>query len=285
MIQSAYTQKVIDYQARHASYYRDPSSGYIAPFKIADNLYYVGDRWVCVYLLCSGDQLMLIDSGYPHTLHLLTDSIYRLGFKPDNLRWILHTHEHFDHFGASREFKHLYGCKLAISAAGADALRERPDRALLDWGPNPNAQPPQFDKVLLDGQRFEFGNFSIDCVLTPGHSTGTMSFFFDVTHEQKTYRAGLYGGAGMITVWREHLARYALPQSLPEQFIGSLKKVADEPVELMLANHPRQGRMIEKRERQLKNGQNPFIDAAEWPAFIAQKEHEVQAFMLSDRGT
>lgn len=277
--QSPYRRAAADFENRHAPYYSDPSGAYLAPFAIADGLYYVGDRRVCIHLLSTKDGLLLIDSGYPHTLHLLTDAIYRLGFRPDDLRWILHTHEHFDHFGASREYKRLYGCKLAISAAGAAALREHPESALLSWSCNPSAQLPEFDRELQDGEIFRFGDAEIRCVLTPGHSPGVTSFFFDATFQGKRHRAGLFGGVGDITVYREHLERYGLPLSLQRQLLHSLDKVASEPVDLVLGNHPSQNRTVDKRERQLSEGGNPFIEPEEWSAFLLTKRRQFEQFI------
>ena len=64
----------------------NPSTARIEPFKIADGLYYVGDKKVCIHLIDTADGLILLDSGYYGTAHLLIDSIWRLGFDPANVR-------------------------------------------------------------------------------------------------------------------------------------------------------------------------------------------------------
>ena len=115
-------------KAKKIDFYSNPCIARIDPFRIADNLYYVGDKKVCIHMIDSGEGLILIDSGYLGTTHLLIDSIWRLGFDPKDVRWIIHTHCHSDHFGASDEFSKMFGTKLAISKADADALRERPHR-------------------------------------------------------------------------------------------------------------------------------------------------------------
>ena len=111
------------YLASHKEFYTHPARYAMDPFRIADGLYYVGDKKVCGHLIETKEGLILLDSGFFHTTHLLTESIRKLGFDPGDVRWILHTHEHFDHFGAAEEFRSLYGTKSAISAAGAQSLR------------------------------------------------------------------------------------------------------------------------------------------------------------------
>ena len=60
-----YEEYMRDYFARGAEagkeFYAAPSTKAIAPFRIADDLYYVGDRKVCIHLIDAGEGLILID--------------------------------------------------------------------------------------------------------------------------------------------------------------------------------------------------------------------------------
>ncbi|MBQ5661881.1 MAG: MBL fold metallo-hydrolase, partial [Clostridia bacterium] len=138
-------KKYDDFRSKYLEHYMDffchPSVARIDPFQIADNLYYVGDKKVCVHLIDSGDGLVLIDSGYLGAEHLLVDSIWRAGLDPKNIKIILHTHGHSDHFGASEEFKRMYGCKLIISRVDAELVRRNNINSQLF----PLATAPTFD--------------------------------------------------------------------------------------------------------------------------------------------
>lgn len=248
-------------------FYETPSKYMIEPFRIADNLYYVGDKKVCVHLIDSGDGLILLDSGYPYCTHMLIDSIWRAGFDPKNVRWIIHSHGHFDHFGASNEFRNMYGTKLAISRADAQSLREKPQRAHLNLEHHPFAYTPTFDREIEDGEIFELGNVKIRCVLTPGHNLGVLSFFFDVTDNGTTYLAGMFGGAGVNALTLPYMAFNEM-ENLPEMMLASVEKIRHEPVIVHLGNHPGNNRTIEKREKQLSEGGNPFIDPDSWKNFM-----------------
>ena len=253
---------------KYAPYYMHPANYAIDPFRIADGLYYVGDRKVCGHLIETKEGLILLDSGFYHTTHLLTESIRKLGFDPADVRWILHTHEHFDHFGAADEFRILYGTKSAISAAGAQSLREHPERALLDWSNSEYQELPQFDYELQDGEIFEFGGVKIRCVLTPGHALGVMSFFLEVTDGGETYLAGLFGGAGHSAMTVEYMKSVSLPLDMPRRMLASLDKMEQEPVVIHLGNHPANNRTLQKREQQLQEGGNPFVDPDGWKSFL-----------------
>ena len=259
-------QHLQNYHKKHAAFYAEPSSEYIAPFKMADDLYYVGDKLVCVHLIRTDEGLILLDAGYPCTRHLLMASIIRLCFDPADVRWIILTHAHFDHYGAANEVRNLYGTKVALSAADAASMQENPLRAT---GSAPTAENlPVIDRTLEDGEIFSFGGKEIRCVLTPGHTLGTMSFFFNVTDQGKTYLAGQFGGAGVNAIKLPYMLHYQLPLDMAHRMVASLDKIKDEPVAVQLGNHPYNSRTLEKRQRQLEEGGNPFVDTTTWPAFV-----------------
>ena len=52
-----------------------PWEGYLEPFKIFGNLYFVGTTFVSSHIIDTGDGLILIDSQYPQSLYLLLENI------------------------------------------------------------------------------------------------------------------------------------------------------------------------------------------------------------------
>ena len=274
------SEKYKDFRVHHnkrvEAFYTNPSIARMEPFKIADCLYYVGDKKVCIHLIDTGDGLIVIDSGYFGATHLLVDSIWRAGYDPKNVRWIIHTHGHHDHFGASEEFRRMYGTKLAISKVDAESLREKPHRAHIDSKKFPFAKVPEFDYEIEDGEIFELGNVKIRCVLTPGHTQGVLSLFFDVTENGKTYLAGLFGGAGINALTLPFIKYSEDPEDCPQQMLDSIKKIWDEPVVVHLGNHPGNNKTLEKREQQIKEGGNPFIDPASWQTFLGNLKTRVE---------
>ena len=47
------------YNQNHAAFFAEPSIEYIEPFKMADDLYYVGDKLVCIHLIRTDEGLIL----------------------------------------------------------------------------------------------------------------------------------------------------------------------------------------------------------------------------------
>lgn len=247
------------------AFYTSPSVAYVEPFKIADDLYYVGDKKVCVHLIDSGDGLILIDSGYPCATHLLIDSIWRAGFDPKDVRYIIHTHGHWDHFGASEEFRNLYGTRLAISRVDGEKIMGT-DVSSESF---PFMQVPKFDHFIEDGEIFALGRVKIRCILTPGHTDGVLSLFFEVTDNGNTYLAGMLGGAGVNAIKLPYICRNKRQGDPIRQMLNSIERIWDEPVAVHLGNHPGNNKTLQKREKQLKEGGNPFVDPDSWRTFLS----------------
>jgi metallo-beta-lactamase class B len=251
------------------------------PFRIAGNLYYVGNRDVSSHLIDTGDGLVLLDTAFPQTVYLLLESIRRLGFDPDDVRYILHCHGHYDHFGGTRALVDLTGARTALGREDIEILTERPE---LSWAPQygvPFYEAFLADLPLSDGQVLSVGDTAFRCVHIPGHTPGAMSYFFDLTEGESTYRVGIHGGPGLNTLTEEYLRQYDLPFSRRDDYLRSLERLETEAVDIFIGAHPGQNDTFDRYAR-LAEPHNPFIDRAAWPGFLAQLEANArQAFGLT----
>ena len=273
---AAPSQKVLPKYNEHPEFYR------LGPFRIFGNLYYVGDRKVCPQLVDTGEGLILFDTGYGPETHLLMENIRTLGFRLEDIKIIIHTHGHFDHFGGTDQIKAISGAKVYMSRVDTQLLREKPDRSLISWGYDPSMPIPWPDVEIEDGDHIRLGNTDILCRLAPGHTPGTMCFFFDVTDGEKNYRVGYWGGVGLNQMKKEFCQKYDLPQGAFYTMLTTIEKLWNEPVDITLGNHPPQNATLQKRQWMLQNpGSNPFIDPTTWQIQLATlKENCEKAIAL-----
>ena len=110
-----------EYRNRPYLMYRDP-------FQIAGNLYFVGNEWCSSHLIDTGEGLILLDtpaaSGFPG----LISNICKLGFRLADLKYIVVSHAHADHYGCVRALVHITGAKTFLGAVDAKDMAENPDR-------------------------------------------------------------------------------------------------------------------------------------------------------------
>ncbi len=226
--------------------------GRIEPFKVAGNVYFAGTYQESSHLIDTGDGLVIIDTGERTSLYLLIESIWELGFRPKDIRYIINTHWHSDHTGATEALAKITGAKTIIG---------KPDAAYLaDYG---LFKP---DILINDGDVLEVGNVKIRFLHTPGHTKGTMSLFFDTRENGKIYRVGMFGGAGANSLVSEHPTYY---EGARKDYLNSISKLENERVDIFIGNHCWNNNTDEKAKILKKTGENLFIDDREWGKFLA----------------
>lgn len=239
----------------------------VDPFPVAPRTWYVGNNWVGAYLLQSTEGLILIDTTMQPQVYLVFESIRKLGFDIADLRLILVSHMHYDHLGGVRPLVEASGAKVMMSREDWDFLNARPDQLLNNgypWGPfTPDA-------FYSDNQPVTLGDRSIRTLLTPGHTPGTTSFFFEVEEGGKPLQVGMHGGIGLITVTDEYLRDNNLPVSLQRDYLNSLTRLRDMPVDITLGSHPAQVGMMDRVDA-IRAGHNPFHDRSVWPRLMDQR--------------
>ena len=281
----AYVAKRTELMNKPGRHYIEQERGYVHPFQIFGNVWYVGDSWVCTHLIDTGDGLLLLDSGNIGATAMLVNAIWEAGFRPADVRWIIHSHGHLDHIGAANFFKRMFGTKLYIGAPDAEMFRTRPALSFIQGAHN--AQEGLFDPdvEINEGDRLVLGGMTFDCRLVPGHTAGCVALFFDAHDGDKTLRCGYYGGFGFNTLRRDFLESFGLDVDKARQtYLASLAKVRDEKVEIFLGNHCANNDTLGRRKRQLENpdGPNPFIDSDAWHLFLDSKRDELLALIRSD---
>ncbi len=140
-----------------------------------------GLRLAHAYLVERPDGLAVIDPGYTGSHGAVLRFVARLGFQPQDLRWVILTHHHVDHGGCVSELCRRTGAQLAVHVDDAPYLGPgRPrDRSTL-WGGIDRlpsalarflitcAEPPA---ILLRGAD-EVGGLQV--LHTPGHTPGSI---------------------------------------------------------------------------------------------------------------
>jgi len=240
-----------------------PWEGKIEPFKIIGNTYFVGTFQSSTHLIDTGEGLILIDPGYSDALYLVISSIYKLGFKPEDIKYIINTHWHWDHTQATEALAELSGAKTLIG-------KEDYDKALKFF---------TADIIIKDGDKLELGNTSIAFMETPGHTKGTISFFFNTEEDGKVYRIGMFGGAGANTMHKDNFDF----DGCREAYRKSLHRLMKEKVDVFIGNHTWNNDTFEKARILTTTGQNLFIDDKLFGKFLSFCEQRLDKIILEEK--
>lgn len=225
-----------------------PRLGRINPFRIFGGVYFVGTYQASSHIIDTGDGLIMIDTGYASTAYLVIDSIYRLGYKPEDIKYIINTHWHWDHVEATADIAALSGAKTIIG-------REDFEKAKKYF---------TADILVDDGDTLTLGNTTVTFMHTPGHTKGTISFFFDAEEDGRILRVGSFGGAGINTLVPE---KYDF-ENPREAYFASLERLKKEKVDVFIGNHTWNNGTYEKSLLIEESEENPFIDSDIWLKFL-----------------
>src|ERR1051326_7595168 len=205
----------------------------IPPFKIFDNLYYVGIDYVCSYVIKTSAGLILVDTLYDKFTDHPVEAIQQLGLNPKDIKYIVITHGHIDHFGGAKKIRDLTGARVAMTEADWN-LMERSNRA----GPDAIVRR---DIIIKDGDTLALGDTTLKLYVTPGHTPGVASMEFPVYDGGKTYKAFLLGG---------HNVTSNQPEAF-EMFIVTVKRLMAtlKDVDVNLTSHPWAALILERGEK------------------------------------
>lgn len=243
----------------------------VDPFEVAPRTHYVGNLWVGAYLIETSGGLILIDTTMQPQVYLVFESIRKLGFAPEDIKLILISHMHYDHLGALRPLQEASGAKVMMSRQDWDFMNARPDQIFDSGYPFSVVEP---DGFYDDATPVVLGDREIRTVLTPGHTPGTTSFFF----EAGEHLCGLHGGVGLNTLTDEFLTETGLPVSARDAYLSAMLRVRQMPVDITLGSHPGQVGMIEKID-QIRDDFNPFLDREVWGKLIDGRIAQVRKLM------
>jgi len=149
------------------------------PARLYGNTWYVGTCTVSVLLVTSPKGHVLVDTATEQAVPSILANIRALGFRPEDVRWIVTSHEHFDHVGGLAALAKATGAKVALSApAAAIALTGKADPADSQFGilkDHPFA-PAKADRIVRTGSVVRAGSLRLTMSATPGHTTGSTSW-------------------------------------------------------------------------------------------------------------
>ena len=241
------------------------------PFRVADNLYYVGTAGISAWLITTPKGHIVIDGAMPTSAPLIQSSIRRLGFQPKDVKILLNTHAHFDHTGGLADLKRDTGARLLANPA---------DRKALETGIYPGWEevrdldfaPVKVDGDLKDGLPVRLGDAVLTPHFTPGHSPGCTTWTFRATDRGRPLDVLLYCSTSVAAnrlVSRERGPQYP---GIVADYRNSFARLKTLKADVFLAPHGEQFGLEAKRAKLKSDGVNPFVDPEELARRVTASE-------------
>jgi len=231
------------------------------PFALYGNTYYVGTGGISSVLITSKAGHILIDGASPDGPKQIVQHIRQLGFRVEDIRYILSSHEHFDHAGGIAELQKLSGATVLASPEAAKVLRSgQPDKGDPQYINLQPLAPVANTRAVRDGEVVKLGPIAVTARFTPGHTKGATSWTWRATEGGKTVDV-VY--ADSLNATTADGARFDGNPGYPaarRDLERSIATVAALKCDVLVSAHPEFSGLWERKAKQPQLGNAAFID-------------------------
>jgi metallo-beta-lactamase class B len=250
----------------------------IEPFRIADNLYYVGSQGLAAYLIVTPQGDILINSNLENSPPLIQKSVEQLGFRFTDIRILLISHGHWDHDAGSAGVKHLTHAKYMVMDG---------DVAVVESGgakdfayPTVRYPAAKVDRILHDGDEVRLGGTVLVAHKTPGHTRGCTTWTMRTMDQGKPVDVVIVGSWNVNKEFRL-VDRPGMPASYPgiaEDYRRTFVILKGLPCDVFLGAHGNYFGMSAKLDRAKAGaGQSVWIDPQGYRDAVADRQQAFEA--------
>ncbi len=247
------------------------------PVRIHANTYLVGTCGISSILITGDEGHILIDGGTEQGAELIAANIRSLGFKLKDIRYLLFSHEHFDHVGGIARLQQLTGATLISSA---------PAQQVLNTG-IPSVDDPQagmhkpfpaahVGRTVADGGEVRLHDISLTALTTPGHTPGALSWRWE-SCDGAVCRTIVYADS-LSPISRDDY-RFSDHAQYLADYRTSIAKIAASRCEILLTPHPSASAMKERM-----TGKEKVFDPEGCKAYAASLTKRLDERLAKEKG-
>lgn len=251
------------------------------PYRVIDNVYYVGTNEIAQFLITTSAGNILLDSGFEASVPRLRENVEALGFHYADIKLLLTSHAHIDHVQAHALVRQQTGARVVVSTGDAPFVEhggkgETVFDGVYAWTPCP------VDWRVNDGDHVTLGATTLTAHLTPGHTAGATTWTMKVSERGQPLDVVFFPSANINPGVR--LVGNARYPRIVEDFRRSFETWKTLACDVFLADHGDFYAMSKKYDR-LRDGAaaNPFIDPTGYRQFVAEAERRFSQQLESER--
>jgi metallo-beta-lactamase class B len=250
----------------------------LAPFQIADNLYYVGSQDLASYLVVTPQGEILINSDLASSPPLIRKSVEQLGFKWSEIKILLISHAHYDHAAGSAEVLRETGAKYMVMDGDVPSIESGGTK---DFGlPNDTYPVAHVDRVLHDGDEVRLGGVVLVAHKTPGHTRGCTTWTMKTTQHGQPRNVVIVGSWNVLDNFRlvDAPGRPASYPGIAADFEHTFAVLKALPCDIFLGAHGEYSDMLAKLARAKAGaGESVWVDPEGYRAAVAEREQAFRA--------
>ncbi|MEP6938187.1 MAG: subclass B3 metallo-beta-lactamase [Rudaea sp.] len=251
------------------------------PLRIHGDSWFVGTCGLSAILVTSPQGHILIDGDVEEDVPLIEANIRALGFRLEDVRYIVNSHEHFDHAGGIARLQHDSHATVAARAPAAATLeRGHGDRGDPQFLSAKAFAPVAKVRVIDDGARVQVGSLALTAHATPGHTPGSTTWTWTSCEKSRCVEV-VY--ADSLSAISDDVFKYSDEAAHPgvlAAFRRSIATVAGLPCDVLITPHPDASDLW---RRLGANASAPLIDAAACARYAARAGEGLDARLAREK--
>ena len=194
-----------------------------------------------VYILRDGDAALLIDLGDGEVLK----GLEQIGVK--YVEWVLFTHHHREQ---CQGIHRIDRSRTKVAAPQAEQEQLETPSEFRKWHPKlgdqfsvygasyvrPPQHPIRLDSVLADDETFRWRGYEIQCLDTPGHSPGSMTYVIRRDGKSAAFTGGVIHDGAKMNTWFDTEWDYGFAKGVDTLLI-SVERLIKQRLDLALPSH------------------------------------------------
>jgi metallo-beta-lactamase class B len=257
----------------------------LAPFRIADNLYYLGSQDLASYLVVTPKGDILINSSLKSSPALIQKSVEQLGFHFSDIKILLISHAHADHDAGSAEIKRLTGAKYMVMDGDVPVVESGGAK---DFAYPTDLYPAlKVDRVLHDGDQVRLGSTVLVAHKTPGHTRGCTTWTMRAMMGGQLRDVVIVGSWNVNPGYRlvDHPGKSASYPDIAADYEHSFVVWKSLPCDVFLGAHGQYFDMLAKLERAKAGaGESVWIDPEGYKAAVAERQQAFETELKKQQG-
>jgi metallo-beta-lactamase class B len=231
------------------------------PFPLYGNTYYVGTHGISAVLITSPAGHILIDGGPPGASAQIAAHIRALGFKVEDVRYILDGHEHFDHAGGIAALQKMSGAVVLGSPASVAVLKTgQPDKRDAQYPNLTPLAPVANTRAVHDGDVVKLGPLAVTAHFTRGHTPGSTSWTWQSSEGGKTMHIVYADSLTAVAADGRSFSRNPLYPNARTDIEHSIATVEGLECDVLVSAHPDFSDLWERKARQSDIKNEAFVD-------------------------
>lgn len=258
----------------------------IKPFNVYGNTWYVGVEGLSALLVTSKHGHILLDGGLPQSASIIEANIKALGFRIEDVKFILNSHAHWDHSGGIPALQRTSGAIVVASASSAEGLKSGTNVAAdPQFQANPVVHVTKLNKVKVvqEGEAIKLGTLTLSAHMTPGHTPGSTTWTWMSCEGQRCLNVVYADSLNPAASGDFKFSGKGNAPDISSSFAASIAKVAALKCDIVISVHPGFTDILEKAAARTAQN-NPFIDSEGCRAYAADASARLLARLATERG-